>query len=31
MFLFKPKKYDEILPPPPPMDMEPGEKPKLFD
>src|SRR3989338_2761993 len=31
MFLFKSKKYDEILPPPPPMDMEPGEKPKLFD
>src|SRR3989338_7502315 len=31
MFLFKSKKYDEILPPPQPMDMEPGEKPKLFD
>ena len=31
MLLFKPKKYDEILPPPPPVDMETGKKPKLFD
>ncbi len=32
MLLFKSKKYDEILPPPPPsLDMEPEEKPKLFD